>query len=119
MPDLELQKWICCSIVRPPLPNKVGPWPTPGIKACQRFSWTCYSPASCCLNRRGTNEKPAWASQSGFRVHFSRFGPLVRAIAPGAVISTEELGRAMIRAARQGAPKRVLETRDLRALGAR
>jgi uncharacterized protein YbjT (DUF2867 family) len=44
--------------------------------------------------------------------------PLVSAIAPGAVISTEELGRAMIRAARQGAPKRVLETRDLRALGA-
>jgi len=44
--------------------------------------------------------------------------PLVRAIAPGAVISTEELGRAMIRAARQGAPKRVLEPRDLRALGA-
>ena len=44
--------------------------------------------------------------------------PLVGAIAPGAVISTEELGRAMIRVARQGAPKRVLETRDLRALGA-
>lgn len=43
--------------------------------------------------------------------------PLVRAIAPGAVISTEELGRAMIRAARQGAPKRILEPRDLRALG--
>jgi hypothetical protein len=42
----------------------------------------------------------------------------VRAIAPGAVISTEELGRAMIRAARQGAPRRVLENRDLRALGA-
>jgi uncharacterized protein YbjT (DUF2867 family) len=46
------------------------------------------------------------------------FLPLVRAIAPGAVISTEELGRAMIRAARQRAPKRVLEPRDLRALGA-
>lgn len=44
--------------------------------------------------------------------------PLVRTIAPGAVISTEELGRAMIRAARQGAPKRILEPRDLRALGA-
>jgi uncharacterized protein YbjT (DUF2867 family) len=44
--------------------------------------------------------------------------PLVRAIAPGAVISTEELGRAMIRAARQGAPKRVLENSDLLALGA-
>jgi uncharacterized protein YbjT (DUF2867 family) len=44
--------------------------------------------------------------------------PLVQAIAPGAVISTDELGRAMIRAARQGAPKRVLENSDLRALGA-
>jgi uncharacterized protein YbjT (DUF2867 family) len=43
--------------------------------------------------------------------------PLLWAIAPGAVISTEELGRAMIRAVRQGAPKRVLENRDLRALG--
>ena len=44
--------------------------------------------------------------------------PLVAAIAPGAVITTEELGRAMIRAARKGAPRRVLEMRDLRALGA-
>ena len=44
--------------------------------------------------------------------------PLIWAVAPGMVISTEELGRAMIRVARQGAPKRVLENRDLRALGA-
>jgi uncharacterized protein YbjT (DUF2867 family) len=44
--------------------------------------------------------------------------PLLRVIAPGSVISTEELGRAMIRAAREGAPKRVLENRDLIALGA-
>ena len=44
--------------------------------------------------------------------------PLVRAIAPGAVVTTEELGRAMIRVAREGAPKRVLEGSDLRALGA-
>jgi uncharacterized protein YbjT (DUF2867 family) len=44
--------------------------------------------------------------------------PLIHAIAPGAVITTEELGRAMIRAAREGAPKRVLESRDLCALGA-
>jgi hypothetical protein len=34
------------------------------------------------------------------------------------VITTEELGRAMIRAARQGAPQRILEPRELRALGA-
>ena len=44
--------------------------------------------------------------------------PLIQRLAPGAVISTEELGRAMIRAAWEGAPKRVLENRDLRALGA-
>lgn len=44
--------------------------------------------------------------------------PLVRVIAPGSLISTEELGRAMIRAARHGATKRVLEMRDLLALAA-
>ena len=44
--------------------------------------------------------------------------PLLWAIAPGSVISTEELGRAMIRVARQGGFKRVLENNDLRALGA-
>jgi len=32
------------------------------------------------------------------------------------VTSTEELGRAMIRAGRQGATRRVLDGRDLRAL---
>ena len=42
--------------------------------------------------------------------------PLLQSIAPGAMITTEELGRAMIRVAREGAPKRVLENRDLRAL---
>jgi nucleoside-diphosphate-sugar epimerase len=43
--------------------------------------------------------------------------PLVRAMTPGWVITTEELGRAMIRAALQGAPKRVLESNDMIALG--
>jgi hypothetical protein len=43
--------------------------------------------------------------------------PLLNAIAPRSMITTEELGRAMIRAARQGAPKRALEMSDLRALG--
>ena len=47
------------------------------------------------------------------------FLPLARAIFPDAVISSEELGRAMIRAAQQGAPKRVLEGGDLRALAAK
>jgi hypothetical protein len=45
--------------------------------------------------------------------------PLIRRVAPGAVITTEEFGRAMIRVAREGAPKRVLEARDLRTLGAK
>jgi uncharacterized protein YbjT (DUF2867 family) len=43
--------------------------------------------------------------------------PLVRVIAPGVMITTEELGRAMIRVANHGAPKQVLENRDLIALG--
>ena len=47
---------------------------------------------------------------------FRPLWPLVRVIAPGIMITTEELGRAMIRVARHGAPKRVLENRDLIAL---
>lgn len=42
--------------------------------------------------------------------------PLLQAVAPGTMITTEELGRAMIRVAREGAPKRSLENRDLRTL---
>jgi uncharacterized protein YbjT (DUF2867 family) len=49
---------------------------------------------------------------------FSPLWPLLGMLAPGAMITTEELGRAMIRAARHGAPKRVLENRDLLSLGA-
>lgn len=64
----------------------------------------------------GEVSKTRWA-----RVGYALFRPLlplVRVIAPGCVISTEELGRAMIRVAREGAPKRVLENSDLIALGA-
>lgn len=43
--------------------------------------------------------------------------PLVRVVMPGWVISTKELGRAMIRVAREGSPKHVLENRDLVELG--
>ncbi len=44
--------------------------------------------------------------------------PLVRKIAPGLIITTEELGQAMIKAAQKGAPKRVLENSDVRKLAA-
>jgi hypothetical protein len=63
----------------------------------------------------GEASKTRWA-RIGYAV-FRPLLPLVQAIAPGTVITGEELGRAMIRAARVGAPKRVLEGRDLRALG--
>ena len=65
--------------------------------------------------KHGERSKTRWT-----RVSYALFRPLLpllRALAPGAVITTEELGRAMVRAARDGAPKRVLESRDLRALG--
>jgi uncharacterized protein YbjT (DUF2867 family) len=43
--------------------------------------------------------------------------PVAQALWPGGVITTEELGRAMLRAAREGGDKRVLESRNLVALG--
>lgn len=55
------------------------------------------------------------------RISYSIFRPLwplFRLIAPGMMITTEQLGRAMIRVARNGAPKHVLENRDLLALAA-
>jgi uncharacterized protein YbjT (DUF2867 family) len=41
---------------------------------------------------------------------------LVQRVAPDTVVTTEELGRAMLHVAREGAPTHVLESRDLRAL---
>jgi uncharacterized protein YbjT (DUF2867 family) len=42
--------------------------------------------------------------------------PVIRRLAPGIATTTEQLGKAMLAAARTGAPKRVLETRDINAL---
>lgn len=42
--------------------------------------------------------------------------PLWKALAPGLVTTTDQVGRAMIRVAREGAPKQVLENRDINAL---
>jgi len=47
---------------------------------------------------------------------FRPLAPLVRAVFPGATLTTESLGRAMLRAARAGAPKEILEARDLNDL---
>ena len=49
----------------------------------------------------------------------SPFWPILQWLWPNGVITTEELGRAMILAARNGGAKRVLESADLVALGRR
>jgi hypothetical protein len=64
--------------------------------------------------RHGEVSKTRWT-----RIIYSMFRPLwpvVRLLAPGVMITTEELGRAMICVASEGAPKRLLENRDLLAL---
>ena len=42
--------------------------------------------------------------------------PLLRRLMPGYILTTEQFGRAMLIVARRGAPKRVLESRDINAL---
>ena len=44
--------------------------------------------------------------------------PIFRALAPGAVTTTEKVGRAMLAVAKRGAPTPFLENRDLNRLGA-
>ena len=43
--------------------------------------------------------------------------PVLRRLFPSAVLTTECMGRAMLRVARQGSPKQVLEARDINDLG--
>ena len=60
------------------------------------------------------------SSAPGARVLLAVLSPLwpvLQWLWPDGVITTEELGRAMIRAARADVPKRVLESADLLALG--
>jgi hypothetical protein len=42
--------------------------------------------------------------------------PLLRWAFPGRILTTEQIGRAMLKVARSGAPKRILESRDISAL---
>ena len=42
--------------------------------------------------------------------------PVWKVLFPGFVTTTEKVGRAMLRVARSGAPKPVLENRDINAL---
>ena len=63
----------------------------------------------------GETSKTRW-TRIGYLL-FNPILPLVRRISPGSVITTKELGRAMILVARRGADKHVLENRDMIALG--
>lgn len=54
-----------------------------------------------------------------YRIIYAVIGPLgglLQGWLPGLMTNTEKLGRAMIKAARSGAPKPVLENRDINAL---
>ena len=44
--------------------------------------------------------------------------PLARWAFPGYILTTEQIGRAMLAVARKGAPKRVLESQDIRSVAA-
>ena len=60
-------------------------------------------------------------SRTGFyRVVYGALGPvlpMLRGALPGLVTTTEIVGRAMVRVAKNGASKRVLENRDIGELG--
>ena len=55
-----------------------------------------------------------------YRIGYRLFGPLLPLLArfPSFMTTTERIGRAMLKAARMGAPKAVLESRDIHELGA-
>ncbi len=56
-----------------------------------------------------------------YRVLYRVLGPVVpalRALFPRHVTTTEQIGRAMLNVARRGAPKRILESADIREAGA-
>ena len=56
------------------------------------------------------------ASVRVFYMLLSPVMPLLRRVAPNLIITSEQLGRAMVAAAKRGAPKRILEVRDIREL---
>lgn len=63
---------------------------------------------------KGVRSKTRWV-----QTLYSVLGPLYpvwRTLGPGLVTTTEKIGRAMIRVARDGASKPILETRDINAL---
>jgi hypothetical protein len=42
--------------------------------------------------------------------------PMLRWAFPDSILTTEQIGRAMLAVVRKGSPKRILESRDIRAI---
>ena len=64
--------------------------------------------------RHGIVSKTRW-----YRVFYAVFGvffPLFKALFPHSLLTTEELGRAMLEVAKRGAPQPILEARDISAI---
>jgi len=64
--------------------------------------------------RHGVRSKTA-----AYRVLYSLTAPLLpllRRLSPGLILTTDQIGRAVLVVARKGAPKKVLESRDISAL---
>jgi len=58
---------------------------------------------------------------AAYRILYSMTAPLIpmlRRLLPNQILTTEEMGRAMLNAVRRGAPTRVLESRDIHRLAA-
>ncbi len=54
-----------------------------------------------------------------YRIAYAVAGPLLplaRALMPGQITTTERMGRAMLNAVRKGAPKKILDPRDINDL---
>jgi len=62
----------------------------------------------------GARSKTAWVQ--AFYVATSPFLSVLRHVAPGLMTTTEQVGRAMIRVARNGYPTKVLESADINSL---
>jgi hypothetical protein len=56
-----------------------------------------------------------WARVNGRVLHSlaKPLPPILRQAMPGLIVTTEQMGRAMLIVAKQDAPKRILESRDI------
>src|SRR6266852_911579 len=64
--------------------------------------------------RYGVKSKTAW-----YRIFYALSKPLLpllRWVLPNSVLTTDEIGRAMLTVAKRGASKRILESKDIRAI---